>query len=103
MNAGAIYDVEWDPPKALANLANHGVAFEDAATVFLDPLALTVYDVDHSETEERWITMGLDHTGALRLVSHTFQPTSPLRARVRIISAREPIRGERSQYEESPR
>jgi hypothetical protein len=103
VNAGVIYDIEWDPPKGFANFANRGVAFEDAATVFLDPLALTVYDVAHSDEEERSITMGLDYNGTLLVVSHTFQYISPLRARMRLISAPEPTRTERFQYQELPR
>jgi uncharacterized DUF497 family protein len=49
-----VYEFDWDPAKASSNLRNHGVAFDQAATVFLDPLALTVYDVASSDDEERW-------------------------------------------------
>jgi hypothetical protein len=55
---GFAYVFEWDPAKAAENLAKHRVAFETAATVFRDALALTVYDSEHSEAEERWATMG---------------------------------------------
>ena len=53
---------EWDPEKATVNLVKHGVAFEEAITVFGDPLATTVLDPDHSELEERFLTTGLSIT-----------------------------------------
>ncbi|MFZ1765779.1 MAG: BrnT family toxin [Candidatus Nitrotoga sp.] len=52
------YDYEWDAHKAASNLKKHGVTFEQAASVFLDALALTVFDAAHSEHEERWFTLG---------------------------------------------
>lgn len=51
-----LLDILWDDAKAQSNLAKHGVTFAQAATVMLDPLALTVFDTVHSETEERWFT-----------------------------------------------
>ncbi len=51
-------DVAWDPAKARSDLAKHGVSFAQAATVLLDPMALTVFDSRHSQTEERWFTLG---------------------------------------------
>ena len=71
--------------------------------MFLDPLALTVYDVEHSQTEERWITMGQDADGTLLVVVHTFQHAGSISAKVRLISAREATKQERRQYEELPR
>jgi uncharacterized DUF497 family protein len=62
--------------------------FELAATVLRGPLALSRYDVEHSEVEERWITLGLAETGQLLVVVHTFEELSEQEARVRIISAR---------------
>jgi uncharacterized DUF497 family protein len=58
-------DVTWDPAKAQSNFAKHGVSFAQAATVLTDPLALTVFDAVHSETEERWFTLGMSGEGAL--------------------------------------
>jgi uncharacterized DUF497 family protein len=59
--AAFLYEFEWDPVKAQTNNFNkHGIDFERAATVFLDPLALTIADEDHSDTEARWITLGKD-------------------------------------------
>ncbi|HSI56364.1 MAG TPA: BrnT family toxin [Ideonella sp.] len=93
----------WDPAKAASNLAKHGVAFAQAATVFADALALTVFDNEHSEFEERWFTLGMDRAGKLLAVSHTYAATGPASARVRVISAREATRNERRQYENEPR
>jgi uncharacterized protein len=96
-------DVAWDPAKALSNLAKHGVSFDQAATVLLDPLALTVFDAEHSQAEERWFTLGTASEGKLLAMSHTYQAASPLEVKVRIISAREATRRERQQYEDEPR
>jgi uncharacterized DUF497 family protein len=96
-------DFEWDPVKALVNISKHGVAFEQAATVFHDPLALTVYDTAHSEEEERWLTIGQIGGGALVVVSHTFESIGSTRARVRLISARHATPNERRTYEQEPR
>lgn len=96
-------DVTWDLAKALSNLAKHGVSFDQAATVLLDPLALTVFDAEHSQAEERWFTLGTASEGKLLAVSHTYQPASALQVKVRIISAREATRRERQQYEDEPR
>jgi uncharacterized DUF497 family protein len=98
-----VYSFEWDPAKASENLAKHAVAFEAAAGVFRDPLALTVYDSEHSEAEERWATVGRAEDGKVLVVSHTFEETGATTATVRIISAREAKRRERENYEEGPR
>lgn len=93
------YNLEWDPEKAKGNLAKHEVAFESAATVFLDPNALSVFDEDHSGEEERWITMGFDGSGALLVVHHTFQNVDESTCAVRVISARKATKTEAHQYE----
>jgi len=62
---------EWDPKKAAENLKKHGVTFQEAATVFGDPLAVTFQDPDHSEEEERQMTFGLSLQKRLIVVSHT--------------------------------
>lgn len=86
----------WDPRKAAANLRKHGIAFEEAATVFRDTLSVTGSDPDHSVGERRFITFGLANTGRLIVVSHTDDgPT------IRIISARPATRQERKLYEEA--
>jgi hypothetical protein len=92
-------DVVWDPAKARRNRAKHGIAFEDASTVLLDPLALTVFDETHSDEEERWFTLGRTRQGTLLAVAHTYRNTGPHTAQVRIISARIATRRELSQYQ----
>jgi hypothetical protein len=81
--------------KVKANLRKHGVSFEEAATVFLDPLAITFPDPDHSDEEVREITIGLTTKHRVVFVSH-----SQRRHRTRIISARKATQKERRQYEE---
>lgn len=103
MSEYASYEFEWDPIKAATNVAKHGVSFEHAATVFLDALALTVFDAGHSDHEERWFTLGMDVSGILLAVSHTFVPVTVDRIRVRLISARAATRRERQFYENEPR
>ncbi len=96
-------DIAWDPLKAQSNFVKHGISFPQAATVLLDALALTVFDAAHSQAEERWFTLGMSREGKLLAVSHTWQYTGPVDARVRIISARDASRNERRQYENEPR
>ena len=86
---------EWEPQKAALNLLNHGVSFEEAASVFGDPLAATVADPDHSTDERRFITMGVTLAQRLLVVVHTDRAD-----RTRIISARAATRGEKKKYEE---
>ncbi len=95
------YQFAWDTEKAATNRAKHGVDFDLAATVFRDELALTIYDEDHSDEEERWITIGMAETGELLLVVHTFEELSSQETLIRIISAREPTRQERFDYQGS--
>ena len=93
------FDFEWDIRKARNNIRNHRVSFERAATVFRDPNLISVPDENHSEAEERWITMGFDEAGSLLVLSHKFETISRQVSRVRIISARRATRKERGQYE----
>ena len=86
---------EWHAAKAKANLQKHGVSFDDAATVFLDPMALTYPDPYYSGEEEREITIGRTAGHRIVFVSHCQRGN-----RLRIISARRATRRERSQYEE---
>jgi uncharacterized DUF497 family protein len=89
---------EWDLKKAEANLAKHGVSFEDASTVFGDPLAGTIPDPLHSRDEARFVTVGHSAAGNLVVVVH-----SERGERARIISARLATSAERRRYEsESP-
>jgi len=86
---------EWDPAKATANLRKHRLSFEEAATVFLDPLAVSGPDPDHSVGEDRYVTFGMSSLGKLIVVAHMHRPGS-----IRIISARRADRWERKMYEE---
>lgn len=54
------YFLEWDPKKAKENIQNHKVSFQRASTIFRDPNMITIFDNEHSETEDRWVTMGLE-------------------------------------------
>ncbi len=92
------YYFEWDRTKARSNLRKHSISFDRAATIFLDPDMLSEYDEQHSEQEERWITMGVDHTGMVVVVCHTFEETTRDSAIVRLISARKATKAEISQY-----
>lgn len=87
---------EWDPAKAALNLKNHGVSFEDAASVFGDRLAGTISDPDHSTDEARFITIGATTGQRLLVVVHTDRAD-----RIRIISARLATRAEKKKYEEA--
>ena len=97
--SGPLLDIQWDDAKARANAAKHGVTFARAATVMLDPLALTVFDSAHSDTEERWFTLGQASDGQLLAVSHTHQVLDGNHTCIRLISAREATRREREHYE----
>jgi uncharacterized DUF497 family protein len=88
-------DFEWNPNKAEINLRKHGVSFTEAGTVFGDNLAITVPDPDHSNDEDRYITIGWSNRRRLLMVSHTDRGN-----RIRIISARELTKVERKEYEE---
>ena len=86
---------EWDRAKAAANVAKHGVSFEEATTVFSDPLSVTGADPDHSLNEERFITFGVSIGDRLLAVAHADQGDT-----IRIISARRVTATERNIYEE---
>ena len=86
---------EWDEAKAKSNVRKHGVGFEEAATVFADPLSLTISDPAHSQAEDRFIILGESFSGKLLVVVHTERGDN-----LRIISARRATRRERENYEE---
>lgn len=87
---------EWDDRKAKANLAKHAVSFEEAATVFGDPLSLTIPDPAHSAAENRFVILGLSHRQRLLVVIHVERGDT-----IRIVSARRATRTERRHYEEN--
>lgn len=86
-------EFEWDAEKNRVNLQKHGLSFEEAATVFGDPLSDTFDDPNHSFDEHRFLTIGTSGAGRLLIVSHTDREDS-----VRLISAREVTRDERKSY-----
>jgi uncharacterized DUF497 family protein len=94
------FEFDWDPAKAQINRVKHGVSFEEAMAVFLDPLALSRLDEDPTPVEERWITLGAAAMGRLLLVVHTHVELSGDSVAIRIISARRASRREARQYEE---
>jgi uncharacterized DUF497 family protein len=88
-------EFEWDRDKAEANLSKHGVPFDEAKTVFDDPLYIDFYDPDHSEDEDRYIIVGQSQEHRLLIVSYTERED-----KIRLISAREATRTEKDAYEE---
>ena len=92
------YDFEWDPAKAKENLRKHKIDFEHAAQVFLDPYMVSIEDGEHSEEEDRWITLGKDKTAVVLVVIHTFREVDPDNFTIRLISARKATRREAKQY-----
>jgi uncharacterized DUF497 family protein len=88
-------DFEWDDDKARSNFQKHGVTFGEAATVFVDELAVVFPDPDHSLDEDRYLVIGVSATGRTLIVSHTDREN-----RIRIISAREANRREQKGYED---
>lgn len=86
---------EWDSAKAAANLRKHGVSFDEAVTVFFDPLAASFPDPDHSVGEFREITVGFSAASRLLVVCHTDR----VGITVRLISARPATRAERKRHE----
>ena len=96
-STGAIVEFEWDPEKEQANIGKHSVAFTEAATVFGDPLEITIPDPDHSIGEARFVSMGYSSLNRLLIVSYTERED-----RIRIISARTASSRERRQYESGP-
>ncbi|MBG1265009.1 BrnT family toxin [Nostoc sp. WHI] len=86
---------EWNQNKAASNFSKHRVSFEEAKTVFDDPLYVDFYDPDHSDDEERYLIVGESNQGRLLIVSYTERGNS-----IRLISAREVTRTEREVYEQ---
>jgi uncharacterized DUF497 family protein len=94
------YNFDWDPAKENQNIRKHKVTFRRAATVFRDPNQLSIYDEEHSEDEDRWITIGIDSGGILRVVIHTFEQVDEDLCEISIISARKATSAETNQYRE---
>lgn len=92
------YNFKWDPRKAIVNISKHGVSFERATEVLNDPLHLSIPDNEHSDQEERWITLGKLKNNEYIVVVHTFSEQAGA-ANIRIISARKATKHEIKQYE----
>lgn len=88
-------EFEWDKKKAKANLSDHKVSFDEAKTVFADPLYIDFYDPDHSDDEDRYIVIGKSQRHRILIVSYTERDN-----KIRLISARKATRKEREDYEE---
>jgi len=87
---------EWDPEKAEKNIRKHEVSFNEASSVFDDPILITLLDEEHSTDEERFITIGLSNKNRLLLVAHAEREN-----RIRIISARKATKNEEKFYQEA--
>ena len=86
---------EWDPKKDKQNFLKHGISFDEAVTVFYDPMSAAFDDPDHSADEQRYVTIGFSSQGRLLLVAHAERG-----ANIRIISARPATAHERKKHEE---
>ncbi len=95
------FQFEWDEIKAAANVRKHGVSFEPASTVFSDPGLLTVADLEHSQIEERWFSIGRASNGAMLSIVYLWSESDPATTKIRLISAREATHTEIRHYEES--
>jgi uncharacterized DUF497 family protein len=93
------YYFEWDPAKASLNIQKHKISFQRAAEVFKDPCAISIFDVEHSHDEDRWITMGRDFSGRILVISQTFREIDMDLCRIRIISSRKATKKETKQNE----
>ncbi len=92
------YNFEWDKNKARVNKKKHKVNFENAATIFKDPRAISLLDDLHSNKEDRWVTMGLSQNGPLLVVHHTYNQIDNKTAIIRIISSRKATKKEKLYY-----
>lgn len=92
------YIFEWDPDKAQQNKKKHGISFDQAATVFTDPMAISIYDTEHSKDEDRWVTLGLSANHGVIIACHTYLRIDESTARIRIFSSRKATKRESQQY-----
>ena len=92
------YSFAWDPIKAVQNELKHKISFNRAATIFHDQNALSIFDVDHSVSEDRFVSMGIDSNGVLLVVVHTFRESDSKNSEIRLISARKASKKEIKQY-----
>jgi hypothetical protein len=95
------FEFEWDEAKASANVRKHGISFEVAGTVFQDPRLVTVADLDHSDAEERWFSLGYANNGSMIAVVYLWSEVNSSTIRIRLISARRAKPSEIRYYQES--
>ena len=93
------YNFEWDINKARTNLSKHKVSFESAASVFRDERAISISDEDHSKSEERWLTIGMDEVTRTLVVIHTYISIDADNCNIRLISARKATKREKQIYQ----
>ena len=95
------FQFEWDEAKAAANLRNHGVTFELASSIFGDPRILTLADTTHSETQERWFSIGVANNGSPMSVAYLWTEVGSGPIKIRLITARRATATEIRYYTES--
>lgn len=98
--SGRQFQFEWDEVKAEANVRKHGITFELARTIFHDRRLLTVADLEHSETEERWFSLGCASNGIVLSVVYLWSDADAAATKIRLISARKATQAEIRYYQE---
>jgi len=94
------YNFEWDVNKARTNLSKHKISFEGATSVFRDERAISISDEEHSDDEERWLTIGIDEVTRTLVVIHTYISVDENNCNIRLISARKATKKEQQIYKE---
>jgi len=94
------YNFEWDVNKARTNLSKHKISFEGATSVFRDERAISISDEEHSDDEERWLTIGMDEVTRTLVVIHTYISVDEDNCNIRLISARKATKKEQQIYNE---
>ena len=92
------YNFEWDVNKARTNLSKHKISFEGATSVFRDENAISISDEEHSDDEERWLTIGMDEVTRTLVVIHTYISIDENSCNIRLISARKATKKEQQIY-----
>jgi len=94
------YNFEWDVNKARTNLSKHKISFEGATSVFRDEKAISISDEEHSDDEERWLTIGMDEVTRTLVVIHTYITVDENNCNIRLFSARKATKKEQQIYRE---
>ena len=95
------FQFDWSESKAASNIRKHGVSFELASSVFNDPQVLTVPDTGHSESEERWFSIGMASNGTMLSIAYLWAQPEPGLVKIRIITARRATAKEIRSYGET--